>query len=72
MFSRSIIDCLEVIDSSTVMLQLVASFMIVIYYRHIFKIKATGASGKIQNPYLKIVSQVLYHRVIGAQQEPML
>ena len=73
MFSRSIIDnSLRVTDNSAVMLQLVASFMFVIYYHHIFKVKATGASDRIRNPYLKIVSQVLYHRVIGAQQGPML
>jgi hypothetical protein len=73
MFSRSIIDdYLTVIDSSTVMLQLVASFMIVIYDHHIFKIKATGANGKIQNPYPIIVGRELYHRVIRAQPGPML
>ncbi len=49
------------------MLQLVASFMFVIYDRHIFKVKATVASDRIRNPYLKIVSQVLYHRVIEAK-----
>jgi hypothetical protein len=42
MFSKSVIgNSMNIIDDSRVMLQLVASFMIIIYDRHIFIVQAT-------------------------------